>query len=59
MIMKCKTCKFYKPYDTTGTIGQCRRFPPIQDGQGLNTVDEFPTVRSEYWCGEYKRKDKK
>lgn len=57
--MECKTCRFFEPYDKTKTVGQCRRYPPIQDGQGLNTIDKPPTVSGAGWCGEHKRKDKK
>lgn len=40
-------------------VGECRRFPPKPDGKGTHTVDEFPTVRKDYWCGEYKKGAKK
>jgi len=50
--MNCENCKFFEP---VGSVGTCRRFPPNQDGKGAHTVDEFPTVRKEYWCGEHKK----
>ncbi len=63
--MKCEKCKFFKPVTCPDCdpvrviLGECRRFPPIQDGKGVHTVDEFPTIRLDYWCGEYKRGAKK
>lgn len=54
--MECKTCEHFQP---VGDNGDCHRFPPQNDGKGSSTIDEFPQVRSTFWCGEYKRKDKK
>jgi hypothetical protein len=51
--MKCEDCKFYEPIGDAS--GDCRRFPPDQDGQGSDTIDEFPNVRPSGWCGEYKK----
>lgn len=53
---ECKTCEFF---ESIGNVGNCHRFPPNQDGQGLVTVDEQPVVKETGWCGEHKRKDKK
>lgn len=55
--MNCKTCKFVEVVGMT--VGECRRFPPKPDGKGLHTIDEFPTVKLDYWCGEYKKKGAK
>jgi len=46
----CGNCKFFKD---CGTVGNCRRYPPNQDGHGIKTVDEFPTVVKDFWCGEH------
>ncbi len=51
---KCKTCYFYEPVTVKDNVGPCKRFPPTQDGAGINTVDVQPTVRPDDWCGEYK-----
>lgn len=55
--MECKKCKFFRYISSV--VGECRRFPPKPDGKGIHTVDEFPTVRNEMWCGEYKKGAKK
>lgn len=47
---KCKKCCFRDP-DT----GECHRFPPTPDGKGTSTHDEFPIVRENGWCGEFKK----
>ena len=52
----CVKCKYFYPI---GDVGQCRRFPPNQDGKGNSTIDEFSMVRKNYWCGEYKKGAKK
>lgn len=59
--MECKKCKFFIVIEGKGVgiVGTCRRYPPTQDGGGIHTVDLFPTVRNEMWCGEYKRRAKK
>lgn len=49
---KCENCRFFKP---AGDVGVCRRFPPIQDGSSVSTIDEPPTVRKSGWCGEFKK----
>lgn len=54
--MECEKCKFFKP---VMSIGECRRFPPTSDGKGLHSVDNYPMVRKNYWCGEYKKGAKK
>lgn len=54
--MNCGKCKYFKTVDA---IGECRRFPPNQDGEGSRTVDEFPIVKKDFWCGEYKKKGAK
>ena len=56
--MKCKECKYFESVGD-GNNGYCHRFPPNSDGKGTSTIDEFPFVRSNYWCGEYKRKGAK
>jgi len=57
--MNCKNCKFFKPTKLNKAVGSCRRFPPIQDGNSVHTIDEFPTVRQDCWCGEHKKGAKK
>ena len=59
--MECKKCKFFETVlcSTEGMVGECRRFPPKPDGKGVHTIDEFPIVRLNYWCGEYKKGAKK
>lgn len=57
--MECKKCKFFKTIEGVKIVGTCHRFPPSQDGSGVHTIDLFPTVRSEMWCGEYKEKGTK
>ncbi len=49
---KCGNCRFFEPVKE---VGECRRYPPNQDGKGSATVDEFPTVRKDLWCGEFKK----
>ena len=52
--MNCEDCKFY---ETIGDAsGLCHRYPPVPDGKGQNTQDEFPQVRPKDWCGESKGK---
>lgn len=54
---RCKNCEFFLKVGEV--LGECRRFPPRPDGKGTHTVDEFPAVLFEYWCGEYKKGAKK
>jgi len=53
MKKQCKDCKSFMP---VGDVGQCRRNPPQIDGKGQSSVDEFPIVRPDFWCGEFKKK---
>ena len=53
---KCKTCKYYEPFNKDAVGGYCRRFPPVGDNRGSHTVDSFPTVSENDWCGEHKKK---
>lgn len=55
---ECKTCEFFEPIGDAKN-GYCHKFPPQNDGQDTKTIDEFPFVRKGYWCGEYKRKERK
>ena len=54
--MECGKCMFFKP---VMSIGECRRFPPKPDEKGEHSVDDFPIVRKDSWCGEYKKGAKK
>ena len=54
--MICINCEYYQPL---GNAGHCHRFPPNQDGKGTSTIDEFPMVKEDDWCGEHKKKGKK
>lgn len=56
--MKCKECSFFESVGD-GSCGSCHRFPPNSDGNDTKTIDEFPFVRKESWCGEYKKKGPK
>jgi len=49
---KCKTCRVYEPFEDSNS-GKCRRFPPVPDNKGDATVDEFPVVKEDDWCGEH------
>ena len=36
---------------------QCRRFPPVSHGPGQHTPAwSFPSVKPDFWCGEFKNK---
>ena len=48
----CRTCCFYEYF---GNAGYCHRFPPNQDGNGKNSIDEPPCVSEDSWCGEHKK----
>lgn len=59
---RCEICRFFKSIfsePTIGDVGVCRRYPPIQDGSSVSTVDEQPTVEKSGWCGEFKKGAKK
>ena len=46
----CKNCKFYRSHKVeglSGTVDNCHRFP------------KRATVSSHYWCGEFKKGEKK
>lgn len=54
----CKGCKFssdQQVYDLREEMYACKRFPPkiIADKRG-EIVSQFPVVRANSWCGEYK-----
>ena len=51
--MECEKCKYFQ---LVGDNGRCRRYPPSQDGNGVNTIDEFHMVKKIEWCGEYKER---
>jgi len=58
--MDCKKCEFFEEFSKTDNKrGKCRRFPPTQDGGNQFSIDHFPTVAADYWCGEYKERSKK
>lgn len=50
--MKCKTCMWFAMKQTTahtdtrGALGRCRRHAPTMNG--------FPAVFTEDWCGDHK-----
>lgn len=50
------TCEECDHFESIGDVGKCHRFPPEIDGKGQNSVDEFPIVRKDYWCGEFSKK---
>lgn len=56
--MKCEDC-FYFESIGDGSCGSCHESSPDNDGQGQNTIDEFPVVKSGEWCGKHKKKGKK
>lgn len=56
----CVKCFFYVPRFSDNrpgrNVGDCHRYPPIQDGAGKNTIDTPPSVYGDGWCGEWKAK---
>lgn len=48
----CETCKFFAPPEPGGQPGTCHRHPPQVPGDG--NWGEWPEVRSDDWCGDYK-----
>lgn len=63
MTETCANCKFglgpwTRPWDSTTEMFNCRRFPPTWRNNGAYSDDsdsaEFPYVRGEEWCGEWK-----
>lgn len=53
--MSCSTCAHFRQGDTDG--GECRRYPPsaIED-EGESITYAFVSTRSDWLCGEFKRK---
>lgn len=54
--LNCLNCIYFAPADTTGSTGDCRRFPPIVvfDNEEGAFLSAFPTIDNpnNNYCGE-------
>lgn len=64
MTNTCLNCKHARSQSasTTDALRQCRRYPPhpvvVLNGKGKREiVSVWPTVPSQYVCGEFERKE--
>ena len=59
LVVSCGDCKFFDD-----DAGECRRYPPTVmayaaesfDG-GVGFTSQWPSVRPDDWCGEWKEED--
>ncbi len=53
----CEKCKFFFRTKTTNTIGECHYNPPLYNAS--KTLNAFPRVDKDNFCGKYEDKPKK
>jgi hypothetical protein len=54
----CKKCYFFEVIGD-GKSGECHESPPDTDGRGQSSLDKFPVLGSEEWCGKFKKGPRK
>ena len=52
MAETCKQCEHYRA--TGERLGECRRYPPAKPAQFFEDAWQFPVVKEEFSCGEWK-----
>ena len=52
---RCDQCAYFSDLD--GEEGECRRFPPaVTPHEDGGTMNSFPLVVPDLWCGEFQRR---
>jgi len=52
----CETCRFSRMKLSALAMMNCMRYPPLINPNFV-AVGDYPIVKTDMWCGEYKSRD--
>jgi hypothetical protein len=54
---KCENCRYWLQMNLTDSDGVCRKYPPKRVSSPVGVSTNFPPIKSDQWCGEFKERE--